>query len=666
MNHGWNGGKRSLEKNKKYPSLSATPMVRHHADPLDNETTTKMFSSSLEPPQPPSSPELSYTRLVKLTPAFRNNASDVGSSIDEGDGVGQQAKFSGLPLAASTSSAPTPFVTMTSEAQHPPEGTTLIDKSKHSIESSNLGVGMARPVTPSVTFRNSQTLRPMPVMAPRMPTHNHNPIPLYMNKVPNSHPPHSVDLQLQQRQQHAWTHQNSNDNDVANDYRSTPVEQRVANLALKLQAMETNVMSSSSSNPLHPHTLNQKLSQESRFNEIHQFVETLKSMHLVVSRTTDEQQRLKKSRALNALLNMFESIIEERRRRDWCPMDPSTQLALEEWEQRVQILQRENDELRYLWNENGEKLHQLDQELHRAQQEIQHLSNENELLKNELSHAQELCHQEKRRAQQAESIASESEQVRNDLLCNYGRITEENVELERAMEEMNSQKHQLERDLEYCRDEVTAMQNLCHQLNQRMQEKDTDVMDLERKLKAVNAQLQVANADRQRLQEELHASHRNSTSTSRQLLELRDRCAQLQRDTDSKRRNQLVQESEHSDLRILLQQEQERRIRLEGMVSKSQARETAGQEQIRKLARTNAELKTKVNELNARLSSPLVASLVTKSGICKGSSSGVCASGLVSESAYPMSHVTSQQSSTNMLLNDELKTEDFQPNLVDY
>lgn len=41
-------------------------------------------------------------------------------------------------------------------------------------------------------------------------------------------------------------------------------------------------------------------------NEIYQFIDTLKNMQVAVSRTVNEQARVKKSRALVVLLNMFE------------------------------------------------------------------------------------------------------------------------------------------------------------------------------------------------------------------------------------------------------------------------------------------------------------------------------------------------------------------------
>ena len=41
-------------------------------------------------------------------------------------------------------------------------------------------------------------------------------------------------------------------------------------------------------------------------NEIYQFIDTLKNMQVAVSRTVDEHARVKKSRALVVLLNMFE------------------------------------------------------------------------------------------------------------------------------------------------------------------------------------------------------------------------------------------------------------------------------------------------------------------------------------------------------------------------
>ena len=56
-------------------------------------------------------------------------------------------------------------------------------------------------------------------------------------------------------------------------------------------------------------------------------------------------------------------------------------------------------------------------------------------------------------------MASESESVRNGLLSNYARLTEDNVELQRAMEEATLEKDKMRTEFEMHQQEITRMEN---------------------------------------------------------------------------------------------------------------------------------------------------------------------------------------------------------------
>ena len=364
---------------------------------------------------------------------------------------------------------------------------------------------------------------------------------------------------------------------------ASSIEDRLSNLALKLDQSKSSI---DPSNP-QPHPSN------SNMGEIHQFIDILKNMQNVVSRTVDEQQRTKKARALNTLLTMFESIIDERSNIQKTAKEPSTQHL--EW--RIQCLETENQRLRSRCTDSETTLQHRNQEITLLQQDVQRIAAENDRLRNDLAHAQEQCQQEYIRAQEAEQVASESEKVANGLLSSYGRLTEENVDLLRAMEDVESEKKLLSKALVSVREEVDALRNQSNQLHKQLRDSNKQKKELESvanmELEKQRNAISVANEDRQRIQDELHRSQRNSTATSEQLLKLRDEFTKkLQVDRNSKAHESLVRK---------LEEEQKRRRELEELVSTAKGKEDSAGELMRKLARSNAELRSQVNQMVARM-----------------------------------------------------------------
>ena len=345
---------------------------------------------------------------------------------------------------------------------------------------------------------------------------------------------------------------------------------------------------------------------------------------MAVSNTVDEQQRVKKSRALNALLSMFESIIEEQRQQASTrvvQMDPTAEISIQRLEQRVKHLEGENEQLNLLIQERDGQLQQMEGQLQHSQRDLQHLAIENEQLKCETNAAEQQCNRERQRAQEAESVAAESENVRNSLLANYAAITEENVELQRATQDVNLEKEKMVTEFELCQQEMTTVQSQCDQLSQQLQQKDLSIIALEKKVADLNDQLiaqqnllQSANADRQRLQDELHSSHRNSTTASEQLIQLRDQFSQFRRDADTKKHQQRSHESEYDIVHTKLQEEQRRRVELETQMSQSNGNDAAALEQIRKMSKANDDLKTRMDEMRSRMSRPMSGMSVISSG----------------------------------------------------
>eukprot|EP00984_Skeletonema_dohrnii_P008907 scaffold3309_cov118-Skeletonema_dohrnii-CCMP3373.AAC.10 len=368
---------------------------------------------------------------------------------------------------------------------------------------------------------------------------------------------------------------------------ASTIEDRLSNLALKLGQQSKSSIDPSNPQP-HP--------SNSNMGEIHQFIDILKNMQNVVSRTVDEQQRTKKARALNTLLTMFESIIDERSNIQQTAKEPSTQHL--EW--RIKCLETENQRLQSRCTDGETTLQHRNQEITLLQQDVQRIAAENDRLRNDLAHSQDQCQQEYTRAQEAEQVASESEKVANGLLSSYGRLTEENVDLLRAMEDVESEKKLLSKTLTSIREEVDALRNQSNQLHKQLRDSNKQKKELESFLDVANMELEkqrnaisAANEDRQRIQDELHRSQRNSTATSEQLLKLRDEFTKkLQVDRNSKA---------HESLVTKLEEEQKRRRELEELVSTAKGKEDSAGELMRKLARSNAELRSQVNQMVARI-----------------------------------------------------------------
>ena len=500
-----------------------------------------LHSKAMPSQRPPSPTELSYTQLVKLTPSHHGGFRPAPPAVDST----QRNHSATTPGAATARPFNAPIST-----PHTMHTTT------HNEPGGNCIHPFAAPIagpTDQQIFRNlntrqSEQFKSNPPVGPAEvaphPQHLHRTLDITNNHLIQQ-PPIEID--------------------------------RVANLAQKLHTTNT----------------------QSKQNDIQQFITMLQGMQHTVSRTADEQQRNRKSQALNLLLNMFERVLNDHDRQD--DGGKSNQIELDQLKLRVSELENDNKRLHDFCMER-------DDELVILHQKLQQVNDEKNDLQQSLSRAQDECVEEKKRAREAELIASESESVRDGLFASYGQLTEANVELGRSMEECNAEKQSLGRELECCREDLSQLQMQCNILNQQLKDKDSELAGAEKQLDNMHTQLashlqslESANKHRHCLQDELHASQRNATSLSQQLVETREQYAKLRKETDADRRSKQVDESRTGDLTIQLQEEQFKSKDLEVQLTKFQSRELAAQEQIRKLVRANAELKTRLNEMNARL-----------------------------------------------------------------
>ena len=341
---------------------------------------------------------------------------------------------------------------------------------------------------------------------------------------------------------------------------------------------------------------------DGRLGEVRQFLDILKNMQSAVSNTPDDNQRARKSRALDALLGMFERIVEDRNNNNNNVVVDRTDhhhpSSAEDDAMMMRRLDDENRELSKLCFEKDGQLRDLASELRRARVETGRLADENDRLRTESARARENCARERERAREAGELASAAEGVRDGLLADYARLTEENVELRRAASEFGLMDDGIASELEACRGELdrlrdgrdrtaeelrrraaeivelrraaddaradndglveelgscregemSRLRDACDKSNEELRRKVSELADVEKRMDDLHDQLASernslisANEERVRLRDELRISQRNSTSASEQLIRLRDQFSRFRLEDDASRRRDGVE-----------------------------------------------------------------------------------------------------------------------------
>ena len=350
------------------------------------------------PPGPPSPTELSYTQLARRAPPLGGARCRDDRGVPQGHGHGHGH---GLPAGVSATPAPVPAPRLPRTA---PPASIVVPQTAGDC-----------------TYFRTPSIAPMAVSA----------------SVPMPGGPQTT----------------------AGPLHRGPAEDRVSrlshNLATRMRALQP-------TSPDDPFDSSSSHGQwqgrpSDRLAEMKQFIETLKGMQTAVSRTADQQQRVKKSRALNALLSMFESIIEEQpqgRRLD----------------ERARRLEAENARLRA---RDGQ-------------------------LQNELARARDECRAERQRAREAEAAAAESGAARDGLLANYARLTEEQVALRDECQDAGRERGRAATEAAACRREAEHLRTQCERWTARLRQEEADGARARDEAGRLATELQAANDDRQR------------------------------------------------------------------------------------------------------------------------------------------------------------------------
>lgn len=398
---------------------------------------------------------------------------------------------------------------------------------------------------------------------------------------------------------------NNNNNSISYPYHTTTttpmndphnMEDRVSNLAWRLQMdMPPSSTTSTDNQQQQHHQLSNN--NDPRLEEIRQFIDSLKSMQIAVTNTMDEGQRTKKSRALNTLLTMFERVLETSSKGVVVASSSSDQKSIEcqedsviqqHLEATVQHLKNENRQLSTFCREKDGRLQHLTDEVRRLRLESGRLVDENDRLRSSEVRAREECARIRDREHLAQEAASAAEYVRDGILADYARLTEENVELRRdasdarvaddgisveleacraEMKRLRDVRDRMENELriraadivelrrevanaklldndtaavieqfETCRVEMTKLRAEHDETTDTLQRKTNELVNVERRMDELHDRLISERQDRRRLEEELSHSRRSTTNASEQLLRLREQFSKARtREVDGNR-----------------------------------------------------------------------------------------------------------------------------------
>ena len=241
----------------------------------------------------------------------------------------------------------------------------------------------------------------------------------------------------------------------------------------------------------------------------------------------------------------------------------------------VQRLNNENRQLSTLCRERDGRLQHLTDEVRRLRLESGRLVDENDRLRSSEVRAREECARMRDTALRAQEAASAAEYVRDGILADYARLTEENVELRRdasdarvaddgtlveleacraEMKRLRDVRDRMESELrtraadivelrrevanakllddnniaavteqfETCRVEMTKLRAELDETTDTLQRKTNELANVERRMDELHDRLISERRDRRRLEEELSHSRRSTTNASEQLLRLRE------------------------------------------------------------------------------------------------------------------------------------------------
>mmetsp|Transcript_38267 Transcript_38267/g.57292 ORF Transcript_38267/g.57292 Transcript_38267/m.57292 type:complete len:928 (-) Transcript_38267:108-2891(-) len=273
-------------------------------------------------------------------------------------------------------------------------------------------------------------------------------------------------------------------------------------------------------------------------------------------------------------------------------------------------LQMQNNELHHLAQSKNALLERAEHDMHALTRENQAVCSESVRLNAELTATRNRLQDETTRADTADHTARACRLEKDDVMSNYRAVIEERTQLERSVEEVTRERTRLRHELDLSQDEVRRLRVQMDELENQIQKRVSDGAGFERQLDQVSRQglatqraLDAAECENRRLREDLHAAKQSMDMSIGHTSKLRRSEAKLQEEANTMRGVLEAVESERDALRKILSEERVGYRGMENLLSSARARDAAAADQIRSLARENAEMATKLNEAYARLGS---------------------------------------------------------------
>ena len=244
-------------------------------------------------------------------------------------------------------------------------------------------------------------------------------------------------------------------------------------------------------------------------------------------------------------------------------------------------------------------------ELETLRRETQNLAVENARLQSETSTLRQKLSQEMKRADQCQHDAHAAQLGRNELASRCHAIADERSRLERELESTSRDNADMSNKLSSFHLEQSRLQNQIQVLGADVQQRVSQIHDLENELEqsrnkvnSLGSKLAASDRKNMELAQDLESSRQSSKIIGQQTLELQRLLAKSQHDATAFRSMTTELEEERDMWEKSLHEEKNKG--LEELLASARANEAAASEQVKKLARQNAHLATRLNEVTAR------------------------------------------------------------------
>ena len=274
----------------------------------------------------------------------------------------------------------------------------------------------------------------------------------------------------------------------------------------------------------------------------------------------------------------------------------------------VRVLKSDCDELRRVLRERERELERAGADLTSVTREAQAISVEGGRLAGELQKTRQKLDEAEGERGKLEHRAKGLELEKGDLMTAYRAVIDERGVLEGGVEKLAGERQGIGQDLASTKLELERSVSVVEELESELRRKAADLGAFERQLDGISRSnlsiqrsLEAAESENRRLKTDLYSARQGAGGMARHTEGLQRQAAEKGEEAGSLREIVRALEGERDGLQRLLSEERTHGHGVETMLSGMRARGAASEEQIRKLARENAGLQTKVNELKIQM-----------------------------------------------------------------